>query len=219
MLDIDSLDSLKTDLVVTATYSDSTTATVTAYTLSGTLTAGTSTITVSYSGKTTTFNVTVTETQSVTASPVVMYPSNSLASWNSTTETGEMHETSNTAGWTNLVLQGLQFKRSDVATKTMRIDVTLETSGIPSDTTSHGVMIASGLYTTANPTNSGNQRAANYPFPDVKGNGTFNISVSEAVATMFSDTSLNNDYLGLSIFLNQKTPAAVTISNLRAVVY
>ena len=57
----DSLDSLKTDLVVTAHYSDGTTATVTTYTLSGTLTSGTSTITVTYEGKTTTFNVTVTE--------------------------------------------------------------------------------------------------------------------------------------------------------------
>ncbi len=60
--DTDSLDSLKTDLVVTATYSDSTTATIAAtdYTLSGTLTEGTSTITVTYGGKTDTFSVTVT---------------------------------------------------------------------------------------------------------------------------------------------------------------
>lgn len=61
--DTDSLDSLKSDLVVTAHYDDSSTETVTTYTLSGTLTAGTSTITVSYGGKTTTFNVTVTETR------------------------------------------------------------------------------------------------------------------------------------------------------------
>ncbi len=59
--DTDTLDSLKSDLVVTAHYDDSSTATVTTYTLSGTLTVGTSTITVSYGGKTTTFNVTVTE--------------------------------------------------------------------------------------------------------------------------------------------------------------
>lgn len=57
--DTDSLDSLKTDLVVTAHYDDYSAETVTAYTLSGTLTAGTSAITVSYGGKTTTFNVTV----------------------------------------------------------------------------------------------------------------------------------------------------------------
>lgn len=58
--DTDSLDSLKDDLVVTATYDDSSTAVVTDYTLSGTLTEGTSTITVTYQGKFTTFTVTVT---------------------------------------------------------------------------------------------------------------------------------------------------------------
>lgn len=60
--DTDSLNSLKTNLVVTAHYTNGTTSTVSssAYTLSGSLTAGTSTITVSYGGKTTTFNVTVT---------------------------------------------------------------------------------------------------------------------------------------------------------------
>lgn len=56
----DSLNSLKSDLVVTAHYDDASEQTVTLYTLSGELTAGTSTITVSYGGKTTTFNVSVT---------------------------------------------------------------------------------------------------------------------------------------------------------------
>lgn len=60
--DTASLDSLKADLVVTATYDDSSTAEVPSadYTLSGSLTVGTSTITVSYGGKTDTFTVTVT---------------------------------------------------------------------------------------------------------------------------------------------------------------
>lgn len=66
-----SLNDLKQYLVVTATYSDSTTQTVTDYTLSGTLTAGTSTITVSYGGKTDTFNVTVSE---VSADPIYALP-------------------------------------------------------------------------------------------------------------------------------------------------
>jgi hypothetical protein len=59
--DTDSLDSLKSDLVVTAVYEGGNTETVEAanYTLIGTLTDGTSTITVSYGGKTTTFDVTV----------------------------------------------------------------------------------------------------------------------------------------------------------------
>ena len=57
---IDSLDSLRNDLVVTAHYSDGTSAPVTVYSLSGSLTAGTSIITVTYEGKTASFNVTVT---------------------------------------------------------------------------------------------------------------------------------------------------------------
>ena len=58
--DTDTLDSLKSNLVVTAHYTDSTSGVVTNYTLSGTLTEGTSTITVSYGGKSTTFTVIVT---------------------------------------------------------------------------------------------------------------------------------------------------------------
>lgn len=63
--DTDTLDDLKTDLVVTANYADSTSENVSDYTLSGTLAVGTSTITVTYAGKTATFNVSVTH-ESVT---------------------------------------------------------------------------------------------------------------------------------------------------------
>ena len=61
----DSLDSLKEDLVVTAHWSDSSTSVVPSadYVLSGTLTVGTSVITASYGGKSTTFNVTVTQSR------------------------------------------------------------------------------------------------------------------------------------------------------------
>ena len=53
------LDDLKTELVVTANYSDGSTANVTDYSLSGVLTVGTSTITVTHKGKTATFTVNV----------------------------------------------------------------------------------------------------------------------------------------------------------------
>lgn len=61
----DALNSLKSDLVVTATYSDSSTSILedTDYTLSGSLTVGTSVITVTCEEKTTTFNVTVTDVE------------------------------------------------------------------------------------------------------------------------------------------------------------
>ena len=55
------LDDLKQYLTVTATYDDTSTATVTAYTLSGTLEEGTNTITVTYADKTDTFSVVAVE--------------------------------------------------------------------------------------------------------------------------------------------------------------
>jgi len=55
----DALDVLRDDLVVTATYTDGSSAVRTDYTLSGTLTAGTSVVTATLDGKTATFDVTV----------------------------------------------------------------------------------------------------------------------------------------------------------------
>ena len=76
--DTDSLDDLKADLVVTGLYDDQSTETITDYTLSGTLTVGTSTITVSYGGKTTTFTVTVTDSSAIQ----VTYTQGSVGSGN-----------------------------------------------------------------------------------------------------------------------------------------
>ena len=83
----DSLDSLKSNLVVTANYSDSTTQTITNYALSGTLSVGTSTITVTYNNKTTTFDVAVTQRPTLTSitatynqGSTAIYPSTSLDS-------------------------------------------------------------------------------------------------------------------------------------------
>ena len=71
--DTDSLDDLKADLVVTGNYSDGTYNQTTKYTLSGTLTVGTSTITVTYGGKTATFTVTVTQSAAVLTSISAVY--------------------------------------------------------------------------------------------------------------------------------------------------
>lgn len=61
-----SLNSLKSDLIVTAYYNNGTSSIINAYSLSGTLVEGTSTITVTYDGKTTTFNVIVTADAAMT---------------------------------------------------------------------------------------------------------------------------------------------------------
>lgn len=65
-----SLDDLKSDLTVSAEWSDGSSSIVadTDYTLSGTLTEGTSTVTVTYGGKTATFDVIVTKLYQITMS-------------------------------------------------------------------------------------------------------------------------------------------------------
>lgn len=68
------LDDLRNELTVTAYYDDGTSETVTAYTLSGTLTEGTSTITVTYSGQTATFSVIVSAAETL----LYTIPGNSL---------------------------------------------------------------------------------------------------------------------------------------------
>lgn len=92
----DPLDSLKTDLVVTAHYSDLTSSTVASedYTLSGTLTTGTSTVTVTYNGKTTTFTVTVS------ASPYVQ--TGLIHQWDALNNTGSGYDATATV-WKDLV--------------------------------------------------------------------------------------------------------------------
>ena len=84
------LDSLKSNLTVTATYSDKSTSIISnGYSLSGNLTVGTSTITVTYLEKTATFNVNVSEeiiptknltsiTAVYTQGDTVVYPSTAL---------------------------------------------------------------------------------------------------------------------------------------------
>lgn len=92
--DTDTLDSLKPDLVVTAYYDNQTSAAVTDYTLSGTLTDGTSTITVSYAGLTDTFSVTVSTIPYVT--------DGLIAYWDGIDNTGNGHDASATK-WTDIV--------------------------------------------------------------------------------------------------------------------
>ena len=84
-----SLENLKNNLVVIATYSDGSTKTITSYSLSGTLSVGTSTITVTYSEKTTTFNVTVSEEPSETITYTVTNNLTNVVNSNSATTLAE----------------------------------------------------------------------------------------------------------------------------------
>ena len=220
--DTDTLDSLKDDLVVTAHYSDQTTETVTTYTLSGTLTEGTSTVTVAYSGKTTTFNVTVTEEQSnlIFTEPLTMVATNTQFSWDSETQTGSGN---GALSWGSLVAQNLLYKFSDVSDKRIRISYTLTLSDLVEGHAGTGSFIDIGLYTSATPANaSSTNRKANYGTTKYVENGTYTINETYDLSTIFTGSGLDNYYLGIAWFMNlanQGTGAGTahgTISNVRA---
>ena len=159
--DTDSLDSLKSDLVVTAHYSDQTTETVTTYTLSGTLTAGTSTITVSYSGKTTTFTVTVTAAPTLSSISAVytqsgtVYETDSLDSLKSDLVVTAIYSDSSTETVTTYTLSGTL----TVGTSTITVSYSGKTTAINVTVSSDAdepIIISDRTYTPGYIDDSGN---------------------------------------------------------------
>ena len=96
--DTASLDDLKFDLVVTASYDDSTTETIADYTLSGTLAEGTSTITVTYGGFTDTFTVTVTSSR-----PSNPYVTDNMTLWLDGIYNKSTGHDASATSWENLI--------------------------------------------------------------------------------------------------------------------
>lgn len=89
-----SLDKLRDNLVVTAYYTEGSPTVITNYTLSGTLSVGTSTITAAYQNKTATFNVTVSEPQWRTGYVTVGNPTIDSSTNKITTSDGNFIKTS-----------------------------------------------------------------------------------------------------------------------------
>lgn len=114
------LDSLRTDLVVTANYADSTSETITAYLLSGTLTEGTSTITVTYDGKTTTFNVTV----SVATTHTISY-ANGDFSYVNTDSVSAAYDENGTDITSEFVGRTCHFYQTDTVSSNVTMDVNI----------------------------------------------------------------------------------------------
>ncbi len=127
--DTATLDSLKADLVVTANYAGGTSETVPSsdYTLSGTLTEGTSTITVTYAGLTDTFSVTVTSSR-----PSNPYITDNMTLWlDGIFNTATGHDASATT-WTNLIDN----------TQLTNVGITVGSDGMVFDgTAGHGFII------------------------------------------------------------------------------
>ena len=208
----DSLDSLKSDLVVTAHYNDASTVTIqdNDYTLSGTLTKNTtSTITVTYSTQTTTIDVVVTNSALISSTPITFIKSgNSNASWDSSTHTGTI--TSSGSGYPGMMLQGLLYKWSQVSNSVIKAEFDCTLSGYSSG---DGGIFAPGLYTSANPSDNAASRPYSSTLKTVKTNGTTHYSVTMDLSKKTTWTGDNN-YLGLGVLLNANSRCSISFSNM-----
>lgn len=116
VFDTDSLESLRNNLVVTGYYDNDATVVLTEYTLSGSLTAGTSTITVVYGGKTTTFNVTVTSMSNIAVSVafdqsnLLLDPATGNTSSNSSWKCTDFIEISDSYDWLGWTSDTMSFR-------------------------------------------------------------------------------------------------------------
>lgn len=146
ILDTHSLDSLKQYLTVTAHFEDGTSNVVTAYTLSGLITAGTQTITIEYHNKTTTFNVTVLHNYA-----------DSLANWALTGVTGQAsysdgvisvkaNNSTELANYTAWVADRAKTKWSDVTGKTLKIRVRIRGNNFGEYSSTNRLVLFVGIY-------------------------------------------------------------------------
>lgn len=212
--DTDSLDSLKADLVVTANYSGGTSETVPAsdYTLSGTLTAGTtSTITVNYAGLTDTFSVVVSLSATSFLTPATSWNTGSALTVTSSSADG-FSGTVTAKGWSAWRFGGsssnpLFVPTSDVDGKTIHISFDCEITGYSSG---EGIVMGFASWTATNPT-AGSSRSKSYDALKETTSGHYEATVT--VAESGIDIA-SNRYLGLYVYCNMDASATVSITNI-----
>ena len=211
--DTDSLDSLKADLVVTANYSGGTSETVPAsdYTLSGTLTVGTSTITVNYAGLTDTFDVTVSVAGISFLTPATAWNTGSALTVTSSSADG-FSGTVTAKGWNAWRFGGsgsnpLFVPTSDVDGKTIHISFDCEITGYSSG---DGIVMGFASWNATNPT-AGSARSKSYDAIKKTTSGHYEATVT--VAESGIDIA-SNKYLGLYVYCNMDASATVSITNI-----
>lgn len=116
------LNDLKQYLTVTGLYDDNSTETITNYSLSGTLTVGTSTVTVTYEGKTTIFTVAVTEAQTGWVNNVYTLTTDDLTKG----QIGPTYPYLNTNSTNRVSYVGVDINLTDEYTYTFEYDTNLQ---------------------------------------------------------------------------------------------
>ena len=201
--DTDTLDSLKTDLVVTAHYDNSTTSTIasTDYTLSGTLAEGTSTVTVSYGGQTTTFNVTVTHYVEMTELYTNSTYKKSTATGTITDATGGFDIASNgSASWDLFVYPNSNCPTyGDLEGHTLRLIWSIDGTPVNSNDQFIIAFDASAGMTADTRLRHCGLALTNYSEPD--GSGTYDFVVNSNLWTGGSGTVTSSSYLRYRLYL------------------
>ena len=207
VFDTDDLDSLKSDLVVTAYYDDESSEVLEAseYTLSGTLEAGTSTITVSYSGKTTTFTVTVTELIEL-YSDSTLYKN--LTTGTITEVTGGVDIASTgTASWNLYAFPETNLPRfGDLNGHTIRFEWSIDAT--PNGSTNEFVIAFDASDSRTSTSRLKYCALAKTVSSDPDGSGTYDFVVSSSIWTGGTGTVTDTSYLRFRVYLNGKSGAS-----------
>ena len=217
--DTDDLDDILTagTLVVTATYSDSSTATVanTDCTLSGTLTVGTSTITVSYGGKTTTFTVVVSDNWKTLIG-------DDLSAWyyyyNASYSGDVITIAPSKVSWDNYVKPLALYQYSAIKNKRIRISGTVELTGYSSG---KGFSIIPGTFTAPSGTST---RKAYLSLDDTQASttgwlttsGTFTFDTESLTLADVLDTGTtptDAEWVNAIIYLNANSGCVATVTD------
>lgn len=218
--DTDALDDLKPDLVVTASYDDSTTETVTTYTLSGTLTVGTSTITVSYGGKTDTFAVTVSTLGTNYADDLANFSHGTTPTYTYTNGTITMEcNQSKADGFNMFAFDSSKTKWDDVVGKSLNVKVTMDSPNwageIATTSPRNCVTIGVAIYSQAGAT-SGNQRQRYETLGQValtSTSQTFEYAFSADISSFSGGSGTPTSASTFGVFVYDNTVNTVNITN------
>lgn len=212
--DTDTLDSLKPDLVVTVFYDNQTSAVVTNYTLSGTLTVGTSTVTVNYAGLTTTFTVVVSENWKTLIG-------DDLSEWHYHTNASHSGNVITIApssvSWDNYVKPLALYQYSAIKNKRIRISGTVELTGYSSG---KGFAIVPGTFTAPSESTRKAYLSLDNTQASTTGwittNGTFTFDTESLTLADVLDTGTaptDNDWVNAIIYLNANSGCVATITD------
>lgn len=208
----ESLNSLKADLVVTATYpTGDEVLDASQYTLSGTLEAGTSTITVGFQELTTTFTVTVLPAAYSFISPCTSWSHGSdISTANATTDSIEITKSGSGGSSWNFSVPLYQ-KTDALSGKHILMECDIEITG---NSLQDAFSLGAFSTTSTNPTYGGIR--SGYYEQKTSTSGHFKVEFDIADSNL---VVASNQYIGMQIYFSATQNAVVKVSNIKGIYY